>query len=115
MREIRTSGSTSGMWKRGTWLRQVQRGRQAEGILRHRQTKGAETDRPLLNYRATSRLYAFSLKQKANRKTRKLENPHVDVRSTRSESATLCAYISDTISPLELENHVKGEEAVKDV
>src|ERR1035441_3022796 len=40
------SGSMSGMWKRGTvW------------IMRHRQTKGPDTDRPDLNNRATSRLY----------------------------------------------------------
>ena len=46
MREIRMSGSTSGMWKRSmAWL------------MRHRQTKGPGTDRPDLTYRATSRLY----------------------------------------------------------
>src|ERR1039458_8456810 len=36
----------SGMWKRGT-----------DWIVRHRQTKEPETDRPILNHRATSRLY----------------------------------------------------------
>ena len=45
---MRTSGSMSGMWKRGTvW------------IMRHRQTKGPVTDRPDLNNRATSRLYSL--------------------------------------------------------
>jgi hypothetical protein len=28
--------------------------------MRHRRTKGPETDRPLLNHRVTSRLYPFS-------------------------------------------------------
>ena len=46
MREIRTSGSMSGMWKR-SMVR----------IMRHRRTKGPETDRPDLTHRATSRLY----------------------------------------------------------
>src|SRR5258708_33349146 len=40
-------GSMSGMWKRSmVWL------------LRHRQTKGPETDRPHLPHRATSRLHS---------------------------------------------------------
>src|SRR5271163_3313687 len=46
MRENRMSGSMSGIWKRSTVR-----------IMRHRQTKEPATDRPDLNYRATSRLY----------------------------------------------------------
>ena len=46
MREMCMSGSTSGMWKRGM-----------DWIVRHRQTKEPDTDRPNLNHRATSRLY----------------------------------------------------------
>ena len=48
MRENRLSGLTSGAWKRGM-----------ESLLRHRQTKGPETDKTLLNYRATPRLYTL--------------------------------------------------------
>jgi hypothetical protein len=44
------SGSMSGMWKRGMVR-----------IMRHRQTKEPETDRPYLNNRVTSRLYAFGV------------------------------------------------------
>jgi len=45
---MRLSSSTSGMWKRSTvW------------IMRHRQTKEPDTDRPSLNHRATSRLYKW--------------------------------------------------------
>ena len=43
----RTSGSMSGMWKRGR-----------VGLVRHPQTKGRVTERLDLNHRATSRLYA---------------------------------------------------------
>ena len=50
MRQIRTSGSMSGAWKRS----------RAE-LLRHRQTKGPATDRLHLNHRATSRLYPMLL------------------------------------------------------
>ena len=49
MRENCLSGSTSGMWKR-SMVR----------IMRHRLTKGPETDRPDLTHRATSRLYPYS-------------------------------------------------------
>jgi uncharacterized protein (TIGR03435 family) len=49
MREICMSGSTSGVWKRSTVR-----------IMRHRLTKGPETDRPDLTHRATSRLYRKS-------------------------------------------------------
>jgi len=50
MRENRLSGLTSGAWKRGM-----------ESLLRHRQTKGPETDKTLLNYRATPRLYILGV------------------------------------------------------
>ena len=49
MREICQSGSMSGKWKRSM-----------AGLVRHRQTKEPETDRPRLNHRATSRLYQQS-------------------------------------------------------
>jgi hypothetical protein len=34
------------------------------GLVRHRQTKGLETDRPNLNHRATSRLYFTTTRRK---------------------------------------------------
>jgi hypothetical protein len=51
---MRLSSSTSGMWKRGmVW------------IVRHRQTKEPDTDRPNLNHRATSRLHHFRCRRGA--------------------------------------------------
>jgi hypothetical protein len=50
MREIRLSGSMSGMWKRSR-----------VNLVRHRQTKEPGTDRGHLNHRATSRLYRLNL------------------------------------------------------
>jgi hypothetical protein len=51
MREIRLSGSMSGMWKRSR-----------VNLVRHRQTKEPGTDRGHLNHRATSRLYRLNLR-----------------------------------------------------
>src|SRR5262249_26377259 len=47
MRQIRTSGSMSGRWKRGM-----------AGPVWHRRTKGPATERYCLTHRATSRLYS---------------------------------------------------------
>jgi hypothetical protein len=50
VREIRTHGSTGGVWRRGM-----------VGIMRHRQTKGPVTARPSLINRATPRPYSHGL------------------------------------------------------
>ena len=48
MREIRPSSSMSGEWKRSM-----------ARLVRHRRTKGPDTDRPSLNHRVTPRLYNY--------------------------------------------------------
>ena|GEM_PF-3350545 len=72
MREICTSGSMSGEWKRSM----------AE-LVRHRQTKEPVTDRPRLNHRATPRLY--------------LDEPgfHASPKRQREESAWIAADSGD--------------------
>lgn len=72
MREMRLSGSISGVWKRGTVR-----------LLRHRQTKESVTARPHLNYRATPRLHHYRLTVRAATiKGRKF--PSFDVSTTTS-------------------------------
>jgi hypothetical protein len=60
MREIRTSGSMSGM-----------RRRSMDELVRHRQPKGSATDRLILNHRAASRLYRVTATQGASLPERK--------------------------------------------
>ena len=54
MREIRPRGTRLRVAMSGTWKRS------RDELLRHRQTKGPETDRLNLNHRATSRLYRIA-------------------------------------------------------
>ncbi len=65
MREIRPSVSMSGTWKRST-----------VGLVRHRRTKGPETDRRSLNHRATSRLYPFRLPSRHARSSARACSSH---------------------------------------
>src|ERR1035438_9340282 len=82
MREIRMSGSTSGMWKR-SMVR----------IMRHRQTKEPETDRPDLTHRATSRLYTCALPDRAVNGCLRLSgksSSHLDVKPVTKRSEFQC-------------------------
>ena len=69
MREICTSGSMSGEWKRSM----------AE-LVRHRQTKEPEIDRLRLNHRATPRLYLDGERAW-------MERDHASPKREREESA----------------------------
>jgi hypothetical protein len=82
MREIRPSGSMSGKWKR-----------RMDRLVRHRQPKGPETDRPVLNHRATSRLY--NLPRPPALATRKSSVPVERQRTLRAPRDPIAQFATD--------------------
>jgi transposase len=96
---MRLSSSTSGMWKRSTvW------------IMRHRQTKEPDTDRPSLNHRATSRLYKMTM-TKAKRGRYTLEFKQEAARLVESGQSQAAAARSLGVVEQTLANWVKAHRA----